>query len=89
MIPEKKLDQAVKDLFSQIEFQKEPAGLYDPLRYMIAIGGKRLRPRLCLTTYGFFADEFSPAGMKPYGKNGTRTPPSSAVTSCASMPTNV
>ena len=65
MIPEKMLDQAVKDLFSQIEFQKEPAGLYDPLRYMIAIGGKRLRPRLCLTTYGFFADEFSPAILEP------------------------
>ena len=65
MIPEKMLDQAVKDLFSQIEFQKEPAGLYDPLRYMISIGGKRIRPRLCLTTYGIYASELTPSILEP------------------------
>ncbi len=65
MIPEKMLDQAVKDLFSQIEFQKEPAGLYDPLRYMISIGGKRIRPRLCLTTYGIYAGELTPSILEP------------------------
>ncbi|MBQ9653472.1 MAG: polyprenyl synthetase family protein [Bacteroidales bacterium] len=55
----------MKRLFSGIEFQAEPAGLYDPLRYMIEIGGKRLRPRLCLTTYGIYADELTPEVLEP------------------------
>lgn len=65
MISEAHIDSAVKQLFDQIQFQKEPAGLYDPLRYMIAIGGKRIRPRLCLTTYGIWADEFGPHILEP------------------------
>ena len=40
-----------------IKFPAEPAGLYDPLRYMIGIGGKRIRPSLCLAAYGLFKSE--------------------------------
>ena len=65
MISQESISKAVKDLFDGIEFQKEPEGLYDPLRYMIEIGGKRLRPRLCLTTYGIFADELTPQILQP------------------------
>lgn len=38
-------------------FPNEPSGLYDPLRYMISIGGKRIRPKLCRLTYGLFCKE--------------------------------
>ena len=65
MISQESISKAVKDLFDGIEFQKEPEGLYDPLRYMIEIGGKRLRPRLCLTTYGIYADELTPQILQP------------------------
>ena len=65
MINETLLDQAVQDLFRNIEFQAQPAGLYDPLRYMIAIGGKRIRPRLCLTTYGLFSQQLTQAILQP------------------------
>ena len=65
MIPEHVLDQAIKDLFDHIQFQKSPEGLYDPLRYMIAIGGKRIRPRLCLATYGIYADALTPEILEP------------------------
>ena len=41
-------------IFDSLSFPESPAGLYDPLRYMISIGGKRIRPRLCLTTYALF-----------------------------------
>lgn len=44
-------------IFNDIAFSAEPAGLYDPLRYMISIGGKRIRPRLCLLAYGLFSGE--------------------------------
>ena len=40
-------------------------GLYDPLRYTVALGGKRLRPRLCLLAYSFFKDEFTPGILGP------------------------
>lgn len=58
MITETCLEQTLGELFSNIEFTREPAGLYDPLRYMIAIGGKRIRPRLCLLTYALYRDSF-------------------------------
>ena len=65
MIPDSTISEALKSLFGSIEFQKEPTGLYDPLRYMIEIGGKRIRPRLCLTTYGIYADNLTPEILQP------------------------
>lgn len=58
MINESQIEEALESLFSTLEFPAEPAGLYDPLRYMIGIGGKRVRPRLCLTAYSLFKDTF-------------------------------
>ena len=54
MISETQIDDILKSLFETIEFASEPAGLYDPLSYMIEGGGKRIRPRLCLTAYSLF-----------------------------------
>ena len=48
MIPDGKID---------FTFTAKPAGLYDPLRYMISIGGKRIRPRLCLLAWSLFRGE--------------------------------
>ena len=65
MISESQIDATCKVLFRTLSFQEQPEGLYDPLRYMIAIGGKRLRPRLCLTTYGLYKDAFGPQVLEP------------------------
>ena len=65
MIRLETIDEAILALFSDIRFTDEPSGLYDPLRYMIAIGGKRLRPKLCLTTYSLFKDEIGPEILEP------------------------
>ena len=62
---ETQINELVKQLFDGIEFTREPAGLYDPLRYMIAIGGKRIRPRLCLTAYSFFSDRLDEGILAP------------------------
>ena len=62
---EKHIDITVKDLFAGLRFTAEPAGLYDPLRYMMDIGGKRIRPRLCLTTYALYKDEFNEEILSP------------------------
>ena len=58
MINETQIEETLNGLFSNLDFAEEPAGLYDPLRYMIGIGGKRVRPRLCLTVYSLFKDSF-------------------------------
>ena len=65
MIPETHIDAALKELFDNLTFTAEPAGLYDPLRYMIQIGGKRIRPRLCLTSYALYKDSFSEEILTP------------------------
>ena len=65
MSKEKMIDAAVAKLFGEIAFTGEPAGLYDPLRYMIGIGGKRIRPRLCLTAYSLYKPEIGPEVLEP------------------------
>ena len=65
MISETRIDEILTELFRDVEFATEPAGLYDPLRYMIEIGGKRLRPRLALTTYALYKDVFTDDILQP------------------------
>ena len=50
------IDSTIRKSVFAIDFKKEPSSLYEPLEYMIAVGGKRLRPRLCLTTFTLFKD---------------------------------
>ena len=65
MIQETHIETAIKELFKELTFTAEPAGLYDPLRYMMEIGGKRIRPRLCLTTYALYKDRFGDEILSP------------------------
>ena len=65
MIQESHIDAAIKELFANLKFTDEPKGLYDPLRYMMEIGGKRIRPRLCLTAYSLFKDSFCDEILSP------------------------
>ena len=65
MIQEKHIEATLKEMFANLKFTQEPSGLYDPLRYMIEIGGKRIRPRLCLTAYALFKDSFSEEILSP------------------------
>ena len=58
MINEGRIKDTLEDLFGKIEFPKEPKGLYDPLRYIMGLGGKRLRPALCLLTWSMYKDSF-------------------------------
>ena len=65
MLKETEINALVKQLFDEIRFTGEPAGLYDPLRYMIEIGGKRIRPRLCLTAFTLFSDQVDESILAP------------------------
>jgi geranylgeranyl diphosphate synthase, type II len=39
------------------KFGKQPKSLYDPLHYIMGLGGKRLRPMLTLLSYSLFKDD--------------------------------
>ena len=65
MITQSRIDETLKELFSNSGIPEEPSGLYEPLRYMLSIGGKRIRPRLCLTAYSLYKDEFDEGILQP------------------------
>ena len=65
MITEERIDGIIRGVFEDIRFAAEPEGLYGPLRYMIEIGGKRVRPKLCVTAYSFFSDDFGEHILSP------------------------
>ena len=65
MITEKQIEDALKEVFGGLRFTEEPSGLYEPLRYMIQIGGKRIRPRLCLLSYSLFGDSLDEGILAP------------------------
>lgn len=47
----KHLQQLIADGLARTEYGKQPVELYEPIRYMMALGGKRLRPLLVLLGY--------------------------------------
>lgn len=55
------IDQEAENLI----WPAEPAGLYTPLKYMMDMGGKRLRPRLCLLTYNLYKDDIGSHILTP------------------------
>lgn len=62
---ENHIDSITRELFENLHFTEEPRGLYDPLRYMMEIGGKRIRPRLCLLAYSLYKDSFDESILSP------------------------
>ena len=42
---------------SEIEYNKEPHNLYDPIRNILSIGGKRIRPALMLMGYNLYKED--------------------------------
>jgi len=42
------LQQIIKDSIDKLKFNQKPRELYDPINYILDLGGKRLRPALCL-----------------------------------------
>lgn len=42
---------------SDLTFRKKPEGLYEPIRYALSLGGKRIRPLLMLMAYNLYKDD--------------------------------
>ena len=47
----------LEDRLQKLSLGKEPKTLYDPIRYILRLGGKRLRPMLVLLGYGLKKDD--------------------------------
>ncbi len=53
----KDLQQIVEKHLKKIEFNAEPQELYEPVKYILGIGGKRIRPSLVLAAYNLYKDD--------------------------------
>lgn len=51
----------IENEISEIVFNEKPSGLYNPIKYILSIGGKRVRPCLTLLAHNLFSDTFSEA----------------------------
>ena len=58
--------QIVEDQLQMMGGMKRPEGLYDPVRYILSLGGKRIRPALCMASASLFGD-YTPALMPALG----------------------
>lgn len=61
MLTKEKITEDVERWLGEVEYGTEPAGLYEPIRYAMSLGGKRIRPVLCLATCSLFKDDYTEA----------------------------
>lgn len=47
----------VNDFIEQLPYNREPTTLYAPVKYVLSIGGKRIRPILMLLAYNLYKEE--------------------------------
>ena len=59
------IDRILENCVKLQHISREPANLYEPLDYMMSIGGKRIRPKLCLLTYNLLSDDLNNAILFP------------------------
>ena len=65
MLKLEEIYKIIDDEISRLSWPEEPQKLYAPLKYMLDIGGKRLRPRFCLTAYNLFSDNIGEHILSP------------------------
>ena len=49
--------QLVNDYLDHLPYDRKPLSLYEPVRYVLSLGGKRIRPVLMLLSYNMFKDD--------------------------------
>lgn len=51
------IGQLIEKTLFTLELEKEPKELYDPIAYILSIGGKRIRPKMCLAAHNLFSNK--------------------------------
>jgi geranylgeranyl diphosphate synthase type II len=57
MYTSEELLKKVNEALDQLVYDRQPASLYEPIQYVLSIGGKRVRPVLTLLTYNLYQDD--------------------------------
>ena len=47
----------VNQFIDQLPYDRRPASLYDPIKYVLSLGGKRIRPVLMLLAYNLYKED--------------------------------
>jgi len=55
------LQQIIEEAIPKIEYPKHPKDLYEPIRYIMSLGGKRIRPVMVLMATELFTTEINKA----------------------------
>lgn len=53
--------EKIENEISQLQFDYPPRSLYEPIRYVLSLGGKRIRPALTLMACNMFSEEVGAA----------------------------
>ncbi len=65
MYSEEKLRELVNQAIVQLELSRDPEALYAPISYSLSVGGKRIRPVLCLLCYQLYHERLDDAILMP------------------------
>ena len=63
--------QQIHEYIGSLSYMRNPMGLYDPIEYVLGLGGKRLRPVLMLLAYNLYKEDVTrifsqAAGIETY-----------------------
>lgn len=47
----------INNHIAELQFDRTPAGLYEPIKYILSLGGKRIRPVLMLMAYNLYRED--------------------------------
>ena len=57
MLSSKEILQFVNNCLERMPYDRQPKSLYEPIQYVLSMGGKRIRPVLMLLSYNLFRDD--------------------------------
>lgn len=57
MLNSNELLELINADLAKVAHDRQPVGLYEPIRYVLSLGGKRIRPTLMLLAYNLYKDD--------------------------------
>lgn len=65
MLTALEIENIVEKGLRSLDWRLQPQELYEPIEYLISIGGKRLRPRMAIMCYNLFSDNVDKSIIYP------------------------
>ncbi len=57
MLNSNEILKLINDYIDNIPYDRKPEGLYEPIKYVLSLGGKRIRPTLMMLAYNMFNEQ--------------------------------